>query len=89
MYMGYTCIGMGQLNINLTPEFERDLKSYMKKKGLSQKSEAIRQAVKEALALKGEKKIDFSSWIGLALKYPQNPNPRFKTDDDLWGDDDT
>ena len=28
---------------------------------------------------------DFTSWIGLALKAPLNPQPRFSSDDDLWG----
>ena len=28
--------------------------------------------------------VTFASCVGLALKAPLNPNPRFKTDDDLW-----
>jgi hypothetical protein len=28
---------------------------------------------------------DFRSWIGLGNAAPQNPNPRFNSDDDLWG----
>ena len=31
-----------------------------------------------------EKDFDFDSLLGMALKAPLNPNPRFKSDDDLW-----
>ena len=31
-----------------------------------------------------KKRFDFHSLHGLALKAPLNPNPRFKTEDDLW-----
>ncbi|MCP5463983.1 MAG: hypothetical protein H7A33_03065 [Deltaproteobacteria bacterium] len=31
--------------------------------------------------------FDFHTLHGLALKAPKNPNPRFKTEDDLWKDD--
>lgn len=78
---------MSQLNINMTPDFEKDLRQYMKKQGLSRKSDAIRQALHEAVdQLKGRKAgIDFRTWRGIALKAPLNPRPRFKTEDDLWG----
>lgn len=29
-----------------------------------------------------EELTDFSRWVGMAK--PMNPNPRFKSDDDLW-----
>jgi hypothetical protein len=29
-------------------------------------------------------KTDFSKWLGLGLREPQNPNPRFLDDDSLW-----
>jgi hypothetical protein len=29
-------------------------------------------------------KTDFSEWLGLGLREPQNPNPRFPDDDSLW-----
>jgi hypothetical protein len=32
-------------------------------------------------------KTDFRSWIGIAAKGPANPNPRFKSEDDLWKKD--
>lgn len=80
---------MGQLNINLTPEFERELTEYMKRAKITQKSEAVRKAVHEATEkLKAERReTDFSLWLGLALKAPLNPHPRFKTHDDLWEKD--
>jgi metal-responsive CopG/Arc/MetJ family transcriptional regulator len=77
---------MGQLNINMTPEFEKDLETYMREQGISQKSEAIRRAIHEA-ALRRQmerQKVDFRSWRGLALKSAPNPKPRFKNEDDLW-----
>ncbi len=27
---------------------------------------------------------DFRAWLGLGLRAPKNPKPRFETDDDLW-----
>ncbi len=32
----------------------------------------------------GERIADFRSWLGLGLRAPMNPTPRFKSDDDLW-----
>jgi Arc/MetJ-type ribon-helix-helix transcriptional regulator len=76
---------MKQLNVNITPEFERDLRRVMKVKGLKTKSDAVRQAVREAAErAHPTKKYDFRSLIGIALGGKENPNPRFKTEDDLW-----
>lgn len=76
---------MPQLNMHVTPEFEADLQEFMKRRGLKAKSEAIRVAVKEAL--KDKEKVvfkDYKSLLGLGNKGEPNPNPRFKSDDDLW-----
>ena len=27
---------------------------------------------------------DYRSWLGLALKAPLNPKPRFRNEDELW-----
>ena len=39
-------------------------------------------------SLEGDKQIepapDFRQWIGQAKQAPENPNPRFRSDDDLW-----
>jgi hypothetical protein len=76
---------MKQLNLNVTPDFERDLRRFMKKKGIARKSDAIRQALREAVARAGvPAKYDYRSWLGLGLKAPLNPKLRFKTEDDLW-----
>jgi len=76
---------MKQLNLNVTQDFERDLRRFMKKKGITRKSDAIRRALHEAAARsQGPSDFDFHSWIGLALKAPLNPKPRFKSEDDLW-----
>lgn len=71
---------MKQFNLNVTLEFERDLKLFMKRKGIKRKSDAIREAASRAVV----PKTDFRSWIGIAAKDRPNPNPRFKTEDDLW-----
>lgn len=76
---------MKQLNLNVTPEFERDLKLFMKRKGITRKSDAIRIALREfAEREKARSDCDFHSLLGIGLKAPLNPNPRFKTQDDLW-----
>ena len=76
---------MRQLNLNVTDEFERDLRRYMRQKGITKQSEAIRQAVREAVAkASSASRSDFRSWLGLGLKAPLNPQPRFRSEDDLW-----
>jgi Arc/MetJ-type ribon-helix-helix transcriptional regulator len=76
---------MKQLNVNVTEDFEKDLRRVMKAGGYKTKSEAVRQAVRQAAArLHAKKTYDFRSLIGVALGGKENPNPRFKTEDDLW-----
>jgi len=76
---------MKQFNVNVTPEFEKDLRQVMKTGGFKTKSEAVRQAVRDAAErARPTKKYDFRSLIGVALRGKENPNPRFKTEDDLW-----
>ena len=66
---------MKQLNLNVTPEFERDLKLFMKRKGIKRKSDATRCAIREVASRTIVPKTDFRSWIGVAAKDPPNPNP--------------
>lgn len=75
---------MAQLNLNLTPEFERDLAAFMKERGISTKSEAIRIAVRESLlrVVKPPERPNFQSLVG-SLKQT-NRRPKFKSEDDLW-----
>ena len=76
---------MPQLNLNVTPEFESDLKRFMKMKGIRLKSEAVRLAVREAARRDAAThEYDYRAWLGLALKAPLNPKPRFRGEDDLW-----
>ena len=78
-------VGVKQLNLNVTPEFERDLKLFMKQKGIKRKSDAIRTALRELASRAGAKTdCNFQELLGIGLKAPLNPNPRFKTEDDLW-----
>lgn len=78
---------MAQLNINLTPEFERDLALFMRMRNIRTKSEAIRTAVREGVqrSQRASPQVDFSSWIGMARGRKRGRRPRFRTDDDLWG----
>lgn len=86
MYMSCTVHNMSQININVTPEFARDLSRYMKRKGIRQKTEAIRKAVCEAAEKVNAsgKEGEFRNLLGIGLKAPLNPYPRFKTEDELW-----
>lgn len=78
---------MAQFNMNLTPEFERDLKRIMKRRGFKHKADAVRAVVKEAATEKkpvAAKDYDWGRLLGIGLGEGYNPNPRFKSDDDLW-----
>lgn len=76
---------MPHLNIHMSPEFEHALAEYMRLRGIRAKSDAIRTAVHESLAreLRRHQTPDFSAWVGLGRRSPENPNPRFISDDDL------
>ena len=84
--MGYTD-EVSQLNVNLTPQFERALERFMRLRSIATKSEAVRLAVLEAAAReeRARRRPDFQRWRGAALATPPNPAPRFKSEDDLWG----
>ena len=49
-------------------------------------SDAIRAAVQEALERERRRREtpDFSQWVGLGTRAPENSAPRFCSDDDLW-----
>lgn len=81
---------MSQLNLHISPEFEADLARFRDLRGIRSKSEAVRIAVREALEreLSSSATADFREWIGLATAAPQNPTPRFRTEDELWGEAD-
>jgi len=77
---------MSQLNIHVTPHFEKDLNKFMKIRHIQTKSEAIRLAIKEGIqhTVSQTKRIDFSDWLGLGLEVPTNKKTKFSSDDDLW-----
>lgn len=77
---------MSQLNIHMTPSFEKNLQKLMHILHIKTKAEAIRYAIKETLnhSLIHAKPGDFSKWIGLGKQVPVNANSQFKSDDDLW-----
>ena len=77
---------MSQLNVHVTPDFQRELTEYMRIRRLKTKSEAVRQAVHEALDHERRERqtADFGSWLGLGNRAPRSGNPRFSSDDDLW-----
>lgn len=77
---------LSQLNIQMTPAFEKALARWMRLKGARTKSEAVRLAVEEGLerSLRSRRTADFHAWIGIGLGKLPNPTPRFASDDDLW-----
>ncbi len=78
---------MGQLNIRLTPDFDRKLARLMELRGISTKTEAVRAAVSEAVERAEHRPT--TSWEklrGAANKYEQRPREQWLTEDDLWGD---
>ena len=77
---------MSQLNMQVTRQFQIELRRLMQARGIHSKSEAIRRAVSEALerTLSAEGRVDYLAWVGMAEACGQNPSPRFKTHDDLW-----
>jgi Arc/MetJ-type ribon-helix-helix transcriptional regulator len=77
---------MSQMNLQLTPEFERNLRRFMRLRRLQNKSEAIRLAVQEALerSLGPARQVDYAQWLGAANQSALNPHPRFASHDDLW-----
>lgn len=78
---------MGQLNMHLTPEFASALAELMRRRRIGSKAEAIRTAVFEAVRQLrgGQEAVDFRTWIGIGLAAPLNPDPQFKSEDELWG----
>lgn len=77
-------LAMAQFNLNMTPEFSKELELYMFKKQIHHKSEALRQAVHEALKQTNQvSHPDYVSWVGCALD-KRATAPRFKTEDELW-----
>jgi len=77
---------MAQLNINLAPEFQENLEKLMRLRGITSKSEAVRIAVKEAVERESAHKpmVEWASLIGWAKQFPEDPNAKLITEDELW-----
>lgn len=59
----------------------------MKQKGIRQKDEVVRVAIREPSQLTVQESspaVDFHSLIGLGLGKGMNPDPRFQSDNNLW-----
>ena len=74
-----------QLNLHMTPEFEKALARLMRVRGIATKSEAVRVAVIEAAerARRQPRPNAFRELIGAGLRGPRR-KPRFRSEDDLW-----
>ena len=69
----------------MTPEFERDLRRYMRLRRISRKSDAIHAALREAVARCSDTQdYDYRAWLGMGLGAPPNKRRRFFTEDELW-----
>ncbi|MBX6322182.1 MAG: hypothetical protein IRY94_10170 [Rhodospirillaceae bacterium] len=72
---------MAQINMHTTPEFEEDLATLMKARGLRSKSEAIRLAVREAAAPYRARRHDLRPLIGFVEKLPGGRRTRRRSED--------
>jgi hypothetical protein len=77
---------MSQLNIQMSAAFEQKLKRYMRARGIKKKSDAMRQALDDAMKLPTKKptKTSFRDLLGSANKFPQRPRREWLSEDDLW-----
>jgi hypothetical protein len=77
---------MPQLNMHISPDFDRELASWMEARGIATKSEAIRVAVRESLArLRSTgRPHDYRELVGLVKPTAPASKRKFKSDDDLW-----
>lgn len=80
---------MGQLNMQLTPEFQRNLERAMKKLGARTKSEAIRRAIEEAAKKPagGRPRVSWRDLLETARTESARKTGRFASHADLWRDD--
>ncbi len=75
---------MKQLNLKITEEFERDLRTMMRQRGITEPTEAIHRALREAVAKTAvSSHKSYRAWLGMGLKGSLNPKPRFRGCD-LW-----
>jgi hypothetical protein len=74
-----------QINLHVTDRFEKDLRRFMRARGIPTKSAAIRTAVLEGCerSAGAAKETDFRAWLGLGNRGP-GKRRRFRSHDDLW-----
>jgi hypothetical protein len=76
---------MKQLNVNLSDEDEFNLETLLKSGKAHSRSAAVREALRLADRLcRLEERPDYRSLVGMVHDLPDNANPRFKSDRDLW-----
>lgn len=76
---------LSQVSVELDPELEQALAEYMKLRHIDTEAEALRAALVEVVEKERPRNgPDFSRWLGMGLRAPQNPEPRFRSDNDLW-----
>ena len=75
---------MAQLNIHMTPEFERALRRLMRMRKIATKSEAVRIAVLEAAEPARAKRGAFRALLGTGLRAPVRSRRQFRDEDALW-----
>jgi len=73
---------MSQLNIQMTPEFENNLRRYMASRGIKTKSEAVRRAIEEGL----DRTPDPTrfNWTSLRGQGLGTTPPQITNNDQLW-----
>jgi hypothetical protein len=74
-----------QINLHVTEQFKKDLRRFMRSRGIPTKSAAIRTAVHEGSerSARGARGVDVRSWLGLGNLGPTKRR-RFASHDDLW-----
>ncbi len=75
---------MPQINLHVTERFEKDLRRFMRARGIPTKSAAIRTAVREGCdRTTTSKDVDVRSWLGIGNR-GRAKRRRFASHDDLW-----
>lgn len=76
---------MKQLNCYINTVDEESIAHLQKHLGLKSRAEAVRQALRIAAQVTRNKRPgDYSHFLGRYAARPENPKPKFATEDDLW-----
>jgi metal-responsive CopG/Arc/MetJ family transcriptional regulator len=80
---------MSQINLQVTNDFIKSLKFYMRKRGIKTKSQAIRQAIQDAVeriskAEEDDGTVGLEDLLGIGVGNNLNHSPHFKNDSELW-----